>query len=108
MVYPMAEAWSDHEIRLALESYFLMMVLDESGMELSKADHRKRLEELLPGRSSKSIDFKWCNVSAALEEAGESWLDAYKPLAHYQERLRELTAVWLMEHPYTKRLLDRR
>jgi hypothetical protein len=82
-----------------------MLAVETSGVSYSKADHRKRLGPLLAGRTEKAIDYKWCNISAILDEAGLPWIPGFKPLGNYQERLRELTAVWLMEHPYFRLIL---
>jgi hypothetical protein len=71
----------------------------------SKSEHRQRVKPLLTDRSDKAVEFKWCNVNAVLEEAGLPWIDGYKPLQNYQERLRELTAVWLMDHSYLRVLI---
>lgn len=83
-----------------------MLVAERLGIGYSKAEHRRRVGPLLAGRSEKSIEFKWCNVSAVLYEAGIVWLSGYKPLPHYQERLGELAALWLMEHRYLGAMLN--
>ncbi|MEX0826154.1 MAG: hypothetical protein WD184_05330 [Acidimicrobiia bacterium] len=100
------ESWSDTEIRASLECYTAMVLLEHAGIGFSKADFRRLVEGMLAGRSEKAIDFKWCNVSAILEESGFSYLSAYKPMEHYQERLRELTGVWMLEHPLLRKLLS--
>lgn len=101
----MPEAWSDHEIRVALDSYFTMMWLETRGVAIVKAEHRHNAMALLSGRSEKSVDFKWCNISAVLDDHGFPWLRGFKPLRNYQERLKELTILWLGQHPYTRATL---
>lgn len=51
-----------------------------------KAFHNKRLQELT-GRSKGSIEFKFQNISAALERLCLPWIDGYKPMANYQKAL---------------------
>ena len=94
----MSEAWLDDEVWVVLDSYFAMLDLERQETLYQKMEHRQRVEKMLPGRSAKSIEFKWCNVSAVLQEAGLPWIPGYKPLAHYQMRLRELVAIWLLDH----------
>lgn len=85
-----------------------MVILENAEAQFVKSDHRRGAEVLLPGRSAKSIEFKWCNISAVLDESNLLWIKGFKPLSHYQERLRELTGLWLLEHPYLRSILDQR
>jgi len=99
------EVWSDQEIRTALDSYFSMMLLEIHGVRYKKSDVSAAAAGLLPGRSRKSIEFKWCNISAILEGHGLRRIEGFKPLRNYQQRLKELTALWLMQHPYLSSML---
>ncbi|WKZ81907.1 MAG: hypothetical protein QY307_07325 [Acidimicrobiia bacterium] len=101
----MRKAWSDAEIRVAVDSYFVMLMCELAGASVTKAEHRRRAQRLLPGRTAKAVEYKWCNVSAVLSEASLPWIGGFKPLSNYQGRLRELVGAWLLEHPYSRDLL---
>ena len=96
------EAWSDQEIRAALDSYSTMLLLEIHGVSCKKADVSGAVAGLVPGRSRKAIEYKWFNISAILEAYGLRWIEGFKPLRNYQQRLEELTVMWLMQHPYVK------
>lgn len=83
------QAWTETEIEAALDVYFDMLSLELNGRDFVKSDYRRRLEERLPARSKKSIEFKWCNTSAVLDEMGLPWIDGYAPMPNYQQKLRE-------------------
>ena len=102
----MGEDPSDGEIRLAIESCFCMLVLERSGATSVKTDHRRRPRTMIPGRSDKSVEYKWCNVSAGLEESRLRWIVGHTPLANYQERLKALVGERLLDHPYLRSLVD--
>ncbi len=105
MVIPRAgQPWTQEEIDAALDVYLEMLRLDLNGLDFVKSDYRKRLHEDLPVRSKKSIELKWCNISAILDEMGLPWIGGYVPMPNYQQKLRETlrrTAVdeWLMQPP---------
>lgn len=102
----MPEPWTDAEIEIALEAYFTMLLLEKRGVDVVKKEHVRRAGSLLPDRSAKSIEFKWCNISAVLDEVDLPWIDGYKPLPHYQQRLRQLTLHWLRNHPLPRTTFD--
>lgn len=99
------QAWSDQEIRIALESYFAMLLLDLSGAAYVKRRFAEKCGRLLPVRSRKSIEYKWCNISAVLEEAQLPWIPGFKPMHNYQERLADMVARWLLDHPVLRSVL---
>ena len=59
------------------------------GESYVKSDVVRNLQPLIPNRSSASIERKFQNISAVLDEEGFDWIDGYKPLAHYQHELRD-------------------
>ncbi len=100
MTTPQAgQPWTDREIEAALDVYFEMLALDLKGRDFVKADYRTRLEDELPVRSKKSIELKWCNVSAVLDEMNLPWVDGYKPMPHYQAKLGPMVVEWLHRYP---------
>ena len=82
------QPWTDTEVNIAVDIYLSMLKRQESGESFVKAEYRRKCEEQLPARSGKSIEYKWCNISAVLDEMGEPWIDGYKPLPNYQKSLR--------------------
>jgi hypothetical protein len=81
------EDWSEDEIYILVDDYFEMLRKDRTGLSYSKAEHNRRAQELLPGRSKGSIEFKHQNVSAILHEAKYPFLPGYKPARNYQRQL---------------------
>ncbi|MCC6317188.1 MAG: DUF3883 domain-containing protein [Gemmatimonadaceae bacterium] len=76
------------------------MLEDEaSGRRYSKAEHRRQLGPLLNGRSPQAIEFKHCNVSAALRDLGFPSIDGYKPRSNYQRQLVDELRDQLQRHP---------
>lgn len=53
----------------------------------NKAEHNRRLQNLLSGRTRGSVERKHQNISAVLIELGYPYIDGYKPLGNYQELL---------------------
>jgi len=83
------DSWTDFEIEAAVAAYADMLRSEIRGERFSKADVARRLHGLLPSRSTGSIERKFQNISAVLDEAGLRWIDGYKPLAHLQYALRQ-------------------
>ncbi|WP_413248748.1 hypothetical protein [Sinomonas flava] len=50
-------------------------------------EHNRRVQDAT-GRTKGSIEFKFCNVSHVLAEAGHDYVEGYKPRSHVQESLR--------------------
>lgn len=65
----MAEAWSDIEIEHTLNAYADMLRMENEGKYYVKADVVRRTQQSVH-RSSKAIQFKFCNISAILSEMG--------------------------------------
>lgn len=93
------QPWTDAEIEIVLDVYFEMLVNELGGHEYVKAEYRRRCAERLRSRSDKAIEFKWCNISAVLEEMSQPWISGYKPLANYQRKLRVCVEARLGRNP---------
>ncbi len=76
-----------------------MLAEDISQRPYSKAEHRRLLGPLLPGRSEGSIEFKHQNISAVLKWLGEDWIPGYKPAFNFQTSLEDAVQRWLAGHP---------
>ena len=96
--------WTDDEIDVAISEYLIMLRLQLSGTTFVKVDHRRHIKDQLPARTNASIELKWCNLSAVLNEMGLPWVHGYVPRAHYQRKLkdvvvRRITDEWLLQGP---------
>ncbi len=80
--------WSDAENDLVVVAYLEMLGRELRGETFIKAETNRRLQEAI-GRSSKSVDFKFANVSAVLREMHHPYILGYKPLPHFQSSLRD-------------------
>jgi hypothetical protein len=67
-----------------------MLAAELRGEPYSKAEHRRRLQALLIGRTEQAVEFKHANVSAVLNELGYPYIDGYKPRRNYQDLLRDV------------------
>jgi hypothetical protein len=82
------EPWTAFEIETVVGGYAEMLRMELRGERYSKADAVRGLGAVLRVRSTTSIERKFQNISAVLDEAGLEWVDGYKPLAHYQHDLK--------------------
>ena len=76
--------WTELEVELIVNDYFVMLNDELKGRPVNKTEHRKRLLALLDGRSEGSIEFKHQNISAALIEMGQPFIKGYKPRYNFQ------------------------
>lgn len=83
------QPWTTAEIELTVAAYLRMLEMQVAGQHFTKAQVVRQLQQLMPARNSRAIEAKFQNISAVLEEAGIAWIDGYKPLAHYQQALKE-------------------
>lgn len=81
--------WSDSELEASIAAYRRMLAAEERGQPMTK---REVVDSLMTatGRTKGSIEMRLQNISAALHELGLPWIDGYKPLSHYPERLKQL------------------
>jgi hypothetical protein len=91
--------WSDEENDIIVEAYFAMLSSELAGFRYVKAEQRRAMMAILPGRSEGSIEFKHQNISAVLLGLGEPWIDGYKPAERFQSSLVDAVLRWLARHP---------
>lgn len=85
----MSDAWSHEEVEAAVADYFAMLTKELRGEAYNKAEHNRGLQERLQNKRPKgSIERKHQNISAILIALGFPYIDGYKPLGNYQQRLR--------------------
>ena len=80
--------WAREEIEAAVAAYMEMLRRELRGETYVKAEIIRGLAPALPDRTKPSIERKFQNISAVLDEEGLDWIDGYKPLVHYQHELR--------------------
>lgn len=81
--------WSDDDLRASIEAYARMLGAEARGAPLRKSDVVSELMQIT-GRTKGSIEMRLQNISAVLNERGLDWIEGYKPLRHYPERLKDL------------------
>ena len=83
--------WTESEVEACVKAYFENLTLELSNKPFVKAHIYRRLAEMT-GRSPKSIEFKFQNISAVLNVLGREWMTGLAPLANYQELLAQKVA----------------
>lgn len=90
--------WSDAQNDVIVADYFAMLADELSGRSFNKAAHNRNLQERL-GRSRGSIEFKYANISAALQAFEQPIITGYKPRFNFQMSLAEAVHRWLAANP---------
>jgi hypothetical protein len=85
------QPWTDWEIDAAVGAYGEMLRAELRGERYSKSEAVRRLGGVITARSTASIERKFQNISAILDESGFEWIEGYKPLSHYQAGLKTAT-----------------
>ncbi|WP_235916506.1 MULTISPECIES: DUF3883 domain-containing protein [Alphaproteobacteria] len=75
-----------------------MLKDDLAGRAYNKAMNNRALQQSL-GRSKGSIEFKNCNISAALVGFGLPYINGYQPRFNLQMALAEAVSRWLAKNP---------
>lgn len=78
--------WNEFEVNACVASYLEHLVLDIQGQHFVKAQLYRDLAKTIP-RTEKSIEFKFQNISAVLNELGLEWIGGLAPLRNYQKSL---------------------
>lgn len=90
--------WSDLENDAVVSAYFSMLSDELSGRRYNKAAQNRALQDQI-NRTRGSIEFKMCNVSAALRGLGLPIIKGYAPRFNFQMSLAEAAARWLARNP---------
>jgi hypothetical protein len=96
--------WSDQELTLAVEDYFLMLSKETHGISYSKKDHWSELIPKLSGRTKSSIEMRHQNTSAVLIDLGLPYINGYKPLGNYPGRLLEIVSSYAINSLYNSKI----
>lgn len=80
--------WTEVEVELIVADYFDMLNKQLRAESYSKTEHKKRLAANLgTGRHWESLDPKYQNISAVLQQLGYPTVEGYKPRANFQQAL---------------------
>ncbi len=85
--------WSVEEVEVCVLAYFEHLALELTGHSFNKLQLYRKLSERT-GRTVKSIERKFQNISAVLDVIGREWITGLSPLRNYQE----LLALKVSEH----------
>lgn len=83
------QPWTEGEIELVITAYFDLLASELRGERPVKAARVRGLQALMPARTAGSIERKFSNISAVLDERQQPWIDGYKPFSHYQAALEQ-------------------
>jgi len=78
--------WDATEVRDVVNAYFMYRTLDIRGQQFVKMDVYRKLSAET-GRTAKSIERKFQNISAVLDELGIEWIRGLAPLRNFQKLL---------------------
>ncbi|WP_426147032.1 DUF3883 domain-containing protein [Polaromonas sp. DSR2-3-2] len=79
--------WSREEVEAIVADYLHMLTMELAGQSFNKTQHRRWLQGKLNGRSDASIEFKHCNISAAMIDLGFPSIRGYQRRSNYQALL---------------------
>jgi hypothetical protein len=82
-----ASGWSRVEVEATVADYLSMLTAELKGEEFNKAEHNRRLRQLLSDRTKGAVELKHQNISAIMIELGLPYVDGYKPMGNYQALL---------------------
>lgn len=90
--------WDATENDAVVDVYLEMLHHEFRDERYSKAEANARLQRSI-GRSRGSIEYKFQNVSAVLQDLNHPWVPGYKPAKNYQSSLREVVVAHLDDRP---------
>jgi hypothetical protein len=89
--------WQSDELDAIVADYFAMLAANLSGEWYVKSSHSKGLMARI-GRTHHSIEFKYQNISAVLDELGLPWIPGYRPKRNYQSAIFDAIDRYLTKH----------
>lgn len=90
--------WRIDELDAIVADYFEMLSADISGQKYVKSRHNSALMSRLD-RTRGSIEFKYQNISAVLDELGLPWIPGFLPRRNYQNAIFDAIDRYLSGHP---------
>ncbi len=86
--------WTSNEVNTCVDAYFDLFAKQLDGTGVIKSQFYKSLAEQI-GRSHKSIEWKFQNISAVLDEMGLDWAKGLTPARNFQKSLADSIAIRL-------------
>lgn len=86
--------WTDDELIVIVADYFVMLAEEIVHRPFVKSRHNAAVVDAT-GRSRGSVEFKYQNISAVLEEMGLPWIQGYKPRHNFQTALFDAIDLYL-------------
>ena len=80
--------WGADEISPVVSAYFEMLDSDLRGISVNKTEKYRELSGII-GRTLKSVELKFQNISAVLDKLEEPWIRGLKPRRKFQKALSE-------------------
>jgi hypothetical protein len=91
--------WSREEVEAIVADYLQMLALELAGQSYNKTEHRRQLQSKLSNRSDSSIEFKHCNISAAMIDLGFPYITGYQRRSNYQQLVLDVAASQVAAKP---------
>jgi 5-methylcytosine-specific restriction protein A len=85
----MNEPWTDNELKKAINAYFKMLNHEKNNTPYVKSEANRNLQKSLPKRNSKSIEYRWQNISSVLNDHKHEFINGYKPANNVGSRVKE-------------------
>lgn len=85
----MNELWTDDELREAILMYFQMLKYEKNKTPYVKVEINRQLQAKLPNRNHKSIEYRWQNISAVLNNNDLFFIPGFKPANNVGSNVRE-------------------
>jgi Domain of unknown function (DUF3883) len=96
-VVRIGEDWSQEEVNATVDAYFKMLQLEASETSYKKIDFNTELRSRLKGRTKGSVELKFQNISAVLNNIGLPFIDGYKPRGNSQLLLRKAVQKYVLD-----------
>ncbi|WP_298576579.1 DUF3883 domain-containing protein [uncultured Luteimonas sp.] len=93
------EDWSRLEVEACVADYLHMLELELNGQQFNKSARIQALMQKLDGRSKASVEYKFRNISAVMQELQWPTVSGYKALENYQLLLLEVVEAQLRHRP---------
>ncbi len=84
--------WTDEELKISIEAYLTMLKYEKDKTPYVKAEINRQTQSSLPKRSHKSLEYRWQNISAVLNNRKLSFIQGFKPANNVGSRMEE--RVW--------------
>ena len=85
----MNQPWTDIELKQAIKAYFKMLKYEKDKTPYVKAEINRELQMQVPNRTSKSIEYRWQNISSVLNDNKFAFIDGFKPANNVGSNVKE-------------------